>query len=89
LNPLLLCIGTMALAMVVGLVAFLLPSGIGAREFIIVAALSPIVGVGPATAYAAVSRLMFVAADLLTAGGAAAIAADARRRSRRIQTASR
>lgn len=79
LNPLLLCIGTMALAMVAGLVAFLLPSGIGAREFIIVAALSPVVGVGPATAYAAVSRLMFVAADLLTAGGSAAVAAWTRR----------
>jgi hypothetical protein len=79
MNPLMLYIGTMALAMVAGLVAFLLPSGIGAREFIIVAALSPLVGVGPATAYAAVSRLMFVAADLLTAGGSAAVAAWTRR----------
>ncbi|WP_409047322.1 lysylphosphatidylglycerol synthase domain-containing protein [Microbacterium sp. HA-8] len=80
LSPLLLCIGTMALAMVAGIVAFLLPSGIGAREFIIVAALTPIVGIGPATAYAAVSRLMFVIADLLTAGVAATVAAVARRR---------
>lgn len=79
-GPLILCIGTMALAMVVGLVAFLLPSGIGAREFIIVAALSPVVGIGPATAYAAVSRLMFIAADLVTAGGSAIVAAVARRK---------
>lgn len=80
LGPLLLCIGTMALAMIVGLVAFLLPSGIGAREFIIIAALAPLVGVGPATAYAAVSRLMFILADLLSAGGAAVMAVVARRR---------
>lgn len=80
LSPLLLCIGTMALAMVVGLVAFMLPSGIGAREFIIVTALAPIVGVGPATAYAAVSRLIFIVADLTTAGLSAIVAARARRR---------
>ncbi|MFB8386185.1 lysylphosphatidylglycerol synthase domain-containing protein [Microbacterium sp. NPDC055910] len=78
--PLLLCIGTMAIAMVVGLVAFLLPSGFGAREFVIIAALSPIVGIGPATAYAAVSRLMFIVVDLLSAGTAAGIAVVARRR---------
>lgn len=78
-GPLLLCIGAMALAMVVGLVAFLLPSGIGAREFIIVAALAPVVGIGPATAYAAVSRVMFILGDLVGAAGSAAIAAWARR----------
>ena len=80
LSPLLLCIGTMAIAMVVGLVAFLLPSGFGAREFVIIVALSPIVGVGPATAYAAVSRLMFVIVDIVSAGSAAVVAVVARRR---------
>jgi len=80
LAPLALCIGTMAIAMVVGLVAFLLPSGFGAREFVIISALAPIVGVGPATAYAAVSRLMFIIVDMLSAGSAAAIAVVARRR---------
>lgn len=80
LSPLLLCIGTMALAMVTGLVAFLLPSGIGAREFIIVTALAPVVGIGPATAFAAVSRLMFILADIVAAGSSALLAAWARRR---------
>lgn len=74
LSPLALCIGTMALAMIAGLVAFMLPSGIGAREFVIVAAIAPLVGVGSATAYAGVSRLMFIVADLLTAGAAALVA---------------
>lgn len=80
LSPLLLCIGTMAVAMLIGIVAFLLPSGIGAREFIIIAALSPLVGIGPATAYAAVSRLMFIIIDLGSAGTAAIVAVIARRR---------
>lgn len=80
LGPLALCIGTMGLAMIAGLVVFLLPSGVGAREFVIIAALTPIVGIGPATAYAAVSRLMFIVADLLTAGAAAGMAVVARRR---------
>lgn len=74
LSPLVLCIGTMGIAMIVGLVAFMLPSGFGAREFIIITALSPLVTVGAATAYAGVSRLMFIVADLLTAAIAALIA---------------
>ena len=79
-RPLPLCIGTMGIAMIAGLVVFLLPSGVGAREFVIIAALTPLVGIGPATAYAAVSRLMFIIADLLTAGAAAGLAVIARRR---------
>ncbi|MGN6197332.1 lysylphosphatidylglycerol synthase domain-containing protein [Humibacter sp.] len=80
LGPLGLCIGTMALGMLAGIVGFLLPAGVGARELVIIAALSPLVGIGQATAYAAVSRLMFIASDLLSAGGAAGIAVIARRR---------
>lgn len=80
ISPLALCIGTMALGMIAGLIAFLLPSGIGAREFVIVAAIAPVVGTGAATAYAALSRLMFVCADLLTAGIAVAVAVMVTRR---------
>jgi uncharacterized membrane protein YbhN (UPF0104 family) len=80
LSPLALCIGTMGIAMLAGLAFFLLPSGVGAREFVIIAALTPAVGPGAATAYAAVSRVMFIVADLATAGSAAGIAVIARRR---------
>lgn len=80
LSPLALCIGTMGIAMLAGLVFFLLPSGVGAREFVIIAALTPFVGPGAATAYAAVSRVMFIIADLTTAGSAAGLAVLARRR---------
>lgn len=80
ISPWALCVGTMAVAMLAGLVFFLLPSGVGAREFVIIAALTPIVGIGPATAYAAVSRVMFIVADLATAGTAAGVAVAARRR---------
>lgn len=80
ISPLSLCIGTMAIAMLAGLAFFLLPSGVGARELVIIVALTPVVGVGPATAYAAVSRVMFTFAELVAAGGAAGIAVWARRR---------
>ncbi len=80
LSPLALCIGTMGVAMIAGLVFFLLPSGVGARELVIITALSPLVGIGAATAYAAVSRVMFIVADLATAGSAAGMAVLARRR---------
>lgn len=80
LSPWLLCVGTMAIAMLAGLVFFLLPSGVGARELVIIVALTPIVGVGAATAYAAVSRVMFIVADLATAGTAAAVAVAAQKR---------
>ncbi|MDF2805092.1 MAG: putative integral rane protein [Cellulosimicrobium sp.] len=76
----LLCAGAMAIAMLAGLVAFVLPSGAGVREVVIVAALSPFVGVPAAVAYATVSRLLFTVADLATAGGAALLAVWAKRR---------
>ena len=75
-----LCVGVMGIAMLAGVFAFILPSGAGVRELIIVTALAPLVGLGAATAYAAVSRLIFTVADLATAGGSAALAVLAKRR---------
>lgn len=69
-----LCVGTMSMAMAAGLVAFFLPSGIGAREVVIVAALCTALPAGPALTVALVSRLMFTVVDLALAGGAALIA---------------
>ncbi|MGH3432201.1 MAG: lysylphosphatidylglycerol synthase transmembrane domain-containing protein [Thermocrispum sp.] len=71
---LLLCIGAMALAMTAGTVAFILPAGVGAREVVIVALLVA-AGINPvqAAAFAVVSRAMFLLADLITAGSAAAL----------------
>jgi glycosyltransferase 2 family protein len=80
LSPLTLSIGAVAIAMLAGLVFFLLPSGVGAREFVLIVALTPVVGVGAATAYAAVSRVMFIFAELAAAGFAAGLAVLARRR---------
>lgn len=75
-----LAIGTMAIAMISGLFFFLLPSGAGVREVIIVAGLGGLLGTGPAIAVAAVSRVFLTVADLVTAGLAAAMAALERRR---------
>jgi hypothetical protein len=76
---LLLCTGAMGLAMTAGLVAFILPSGIGAREAVIVAALVLLVPYGQALALAVVSRLMFTAVELVSAGAAALAARSTER----------
>jgi len=62
------------------LFVFVLPSGAGVREAILVAGLGPFVGTGPAIALAAVSRVLLTVADLVTAGAAAALAERERRR---------
>ncbi len=47
------------------------PSGAGVREAIIVAALAPVMPAGEALGIAVVSRAIFIACDVITAGGAA------------------
>jgi len=63
----LLVTGAFALAMSAGFVAFVLPSGVGVREAVIVAGLSPILATGPALAFALTSRLIFTVADVSSA----------------------
>jgi hypothetical protein len=75
-----LCVGAMAVAMISGLFFFVLPSGAGVRELVIVTALTPYVGAGPAIALAAVSRVLLTLADLASALGAAALGLVERRR---------
>ncbi len=75
-----LAVGTMAAAMLAGLFFFVLPSGVGVREAVIVAALTPLLGTGVAIALAAVSRLCLTVADVVTAGLATALALRERRR---------
>lgn len=70
---LLVAIGTMAIAMISGLFFFLLPSGAGVRELVIVTALAPTIGSGEAIAIAAVSRVLIIVADLVTAASAAGL----------------
>jgi uncharacterized membrane protein YbhN (UPF0104 family) len=71
-NGLVLCVGAMAIAMTSGTFAFILPSGAGVREVVLVAVLTVSgLSVGQATAFAVASRVMFTVADLITAGGAA------------------
>jgi len=67
---LLLCVGTMGVAMTAGLVAFVLPSGIGAREVVIVGALAAVLPFGQALALAVVSRVVFTLVELVSAGAA-------------------
>ncbi|MEV4202124.1 lysylphosphatidylglycerol synthase domain-containing protein [Micromonospora globbae] len=65
-------IGSFAIAMTVGMFAFLSPSGLGVREAVLVATMAPFLtgagGIGAATGIALASRLIFTVADLLAAG---------------------
>jgi hypothetical protein len=66
-------IGAIALAMCAGVLVFVVPSGIGVREAVIVAALAPVADPGPALALALTSRLLFTLCEVL-AGTVAALA---------------
>ncbi|WP_216212949.1 lysylphosphatidylglycerol synthase transmembrane domain-containing protein [Amycolatopsis aidingensis] len=67
-----LCVGAMAIAMTSGNFAFIMPSGAGVREVVMVAVLTATAISGPqALAFALASRVMFTVADLVTAGTAA------------------
>jgi uncharacterized membrane protein YbhN (UPF0104 family) len=82
-------IGAFAVAMTVGLFAVFAPSGLGVREAVLVAALLPLLGpgdgVGVALGIALASRMLFILADVVTAG----LAALAGVRADRLRSAAR
>jgi glycosyltransferase 2 family protein len=69
-----LCLGGVTLAMTVGVIAVVAPSGIGVREAVLVAALAPVLSTGSALAVALVARALFTLADLLAAALSLALA---------------
>ncbi|WP_270886433.1 lysylphosphatidylglycerol synthase transmembrane domain-containing protein [Pedococcus sp. 5OH_020] len=68
------CLGGFALALGAGIVFIVAPSGAGAREALIVAALGGVMTEGQALGVAVVSRMLFTLVDILLAGLAAASA---------------
>jgi glycosyltransferase 2 family protein len=78
----LLATGGFAFAWAVGFLIVFAPAGAGVRELILIAALSPVLDPGKATAVALASRLVTILADLLAAGAAAGWAAGPRLRDR-------
>lgn len=77
---LLLLTGAISLGFTIGLFAFVLPSGIGAREAILIGAMTLVLSQSAASAVSLVSRAMFVGSDLIVAGAAALAAILVRRR---------
>ena len=61
------CLSGVALAMTVGVLIVIAPSGVGVREAVIAAALSQVLAPSDAVAVALVARLVFTLADLLAA----------------------
>ncbi|MDR1426666.1 MAG: flippase-like domain-containing protein [Bifidobacteriaceae bacterium] len=80
LGLLVMCIGASGLGMTAGLFAFFLPSGLGAREAVVIAVLATTVTVGQATTLGLGSRILFTVGDLAIAGVAAAAASLAMRK---------
>ncbi|WP_017595077.1 lysylphosphatidylglycerol synthase domain-containing protein [Nocardiopsis potens] len=66
-----LAAGAYALAWTLGVLFVFAPAGIGVRELVLTAALSPVLSPGAALLVAALSRLVMTAADVLCAGLAA------------------
>ncbi|MGH3621325.1 MAG: lysylphosphatidylglycerol synthase transmembrane domain-containing protein [Sciscionella sp.] len=71
---LLLCAAAISIGLNAGMFVFVLPSGVGVRDGVIVAVLISALPYSPALAFAVVSRVMFLVADVLTAGAAAGLA---------------
>jgi uncharacterized membrane protein YbhN (UPF0104 family) len=69
-----LCTAAISIGLNAGLFFFVLPSGAGIRDGVIVAVLISSLAYPQALAFAVVSRVMFVVADLVTAGAAAWLA---------------
>lgn len=65
------CLGGFAVALGAGVVFIVAPSGAGAREALIVAALAGVMSEGSALGVAVVSRMLFTVADIVLAGVAA------------------
>jgi uncharacterized membrane protein YbhN (UPF0104 family) len=70
---LLLSVGGYAFAWSVGFLVVFAPGGLAVREVVLITTLTPLVGVGTATAVALVSRAATTASDLICAGVSAAL----------------
>lgn len=70
----------LSLGFTASLIAFVLPSGAGVREFVVIAVLVTMMSLPDASALALVSRAMFTAGDLLLAGVAVVVVLAMRRR---------
>jgi uncharacterized membrane protein YbhN (UPF0104 family) len=79
-SAVILMAAAISLGFTAGLFAFVLPSGFGVREAVMISTLVLLLPSGEAAAIALVSRGMFTAGDLLTAGIAAVVAFALRRR---------
>ncbi|MCT2586588.1 flippase-like domain-containing protein [Actinophytocola gossypii] len=63
----LVCTGAFALGWIVGLVVFIAPAGVGAREAVLILALTPLTGVAAATTVSLVLRVAHTVADVVLA----------------------
>lgn len=80
IENLILMTGAISLGFTVGLFAFLLPSGVGVREAVLIGVMTVFLTAGQAAGMSLVSRATFTLADLVAAGAAVVVVLIARRR---------
>ena len=68
-----LCVGAFAVATVVGLLAVVMPNGIGVREAVLLAALTAVLPVPSAAVVALASRLVSTVSEVVLGGAALAV----------------
>ncbi|MEU4569107.1 lysylphosphatidylglycerol synthase domain-containing protein [Micromonospora sp. NPDC023956] len=82
-----LCVGAFALATVLGVVAVVVPDGLGVREAVLVGALASVLPVPSAVAVAVASRLVTTVGEVVVGGVALAVVEVIHRRSSVVDTA--
>jgi len=70
--------GVFALGYVIGLLAIVVPGGVGVREAVFIGVLTPILGAGPAIAVSVASRLLLTATEAIAALAGLALGAAPR-----------
>lgn len=85
LRSLALCLGGFSLATVIGLLAFVVPDGLGVREAVLLAALSTVLPLPAATVVTLASRLVTTVGEVLLGAGALLAAEALRRRGARTE----
>jgi len=74
----LVCIAAFALGWIVGLIVFIAPAGVGAREAVLILALTPLIGIAAATTVSLLLRFGHTIADIMLALGYGLVRARAK-----------
>jgi uncharacterized membrane protein YbhN (UPF0104 family) len=76
--PLATAAGSFAIAYIVGLLAFIVPGGVGVREVVLIGLLTPALGAGGAVALSVASRILLTLTEVLAPAAVLLLDRDAK-----------